>query len=104
MSKREKIILVLTGIAVVYGLYAILFAPSPKKSLDNTEGQVTDTKKLVSDVKEGLKKGKLLKAEEYIMERAEAPWPRDPFLFTETAEKKTVVEDAVNGVNFIYSG
>ena len=104
MSKREKIILVLTGIAVAYGLYALLFAPATKTSLVNTESQVADTKKLVSDVTEGLNKGKLLEVEGYIMERAEAPWPRDPFLLTDTAETKTVVEDVEDGVNFIYSG
>jgi len=104
MSKREKIILLITVIALIYGLYTLLFGSSTKKSRITSENQVADIKKLVSDVKAGLDKGKFSKVEGYIMDRAKTPWPRDPFLQREAAETEKVVEEVKEEVNFVYSG
>ena len=104
MAKREKIILLIASVALVYGLYALLFDSPKKESPGETENQIVDVKKLASDVTKGLNKGKLSKVEGYIMDRARAPWNRDPFLLRETADIGKVVEEVEEKVNFIYSG
>ena len=81
MSKRETILLGVMGLAVLYGLYAFLLAPSPTttvKSGQELNGAASN--ELAGQIVEELKKEALSQTEVFILSQAEAEWAQDPFL------------------------
>ena len=80
MTNREKVIVVLAVVAVIYGVFIVFFEPkaqqptftTSKKELDNLSTFIT---KVAVATKEGLSE-----KDSYILQRAENQWRRDPLI------------------------
>jgi hypothetical protein len=81
MSNREKIIVALAAVALLYGVYIVFlepkpgeqrFATNPKTDLDGLNTFIT---KIATATKEGLSE-----KDNYILKRAENQWIRDPLV------------------------
>jgi len=79
MSKREKVILGVMGLAILYGVYAFFLSPSPSKN-DAVKTQQVPSSELANKVVEELKKDALSQTEIFILSKAQTEWPQDPFL------------------------
>ncbi len=105
MKKREKIIVALMLIALLYGVYSFV-SPRPSQNPNVPADQrLAGVKALSSQVAEDLKKDTLTETEKYVLERAEAEWPSDPFL----GEKLSSSPQSARGAgglpsDFNYSG
>jgi hypothetical protein len=112
MAKREKVIVIIAGIALIYGAcHFFLFSGSKKKIPVHTgkmaKVELSDLKKLTNDISVSLGKQIGDKSVTFIIARAEAGWPKDPFLIkkpvtTEENEKKS--GSAAPEITFVYSG
>ena len=107
MSKREKIILVVMLLAVIYGIYAI-FLSSPKKvSFQGTEAELETLDKLVTEMSQ---QEDLSEKDAYTIAMAEEGWPTDPFYKKEVSWVRASYEpsgstaDAPQEVSFNYTG
>jgi hypothetical protein len=80
MSKREKIILAVMLVALLITAYLFLSDSSPQKTNVANEKELANVKALSTQVTEEVKKKALTDIEKYVLERAQADWPRDPFL------------------------
>lgn len=82
MAKREKIIVFVMILAILYGVYAFFIAPSskrPKSISVSTDVKRVDTNKLMVDVSKVLKDDDSAIVDTYIVARAEEEWTNDPF-------------------------
>ena len=108
MSKRERVILILMGLAIIIGGYNFLFTSSSDNDHAGPEMNVEDLNKFVNDVAESLNKRDLSKADIHILAQAKAGWKRDPFLKSKLPVKFDGSNDAaatdVSGIRFSYSG
>ena len=97
MSKREKIIVGLMLLTVVYGIYALFFEGKGKSSITPTAA-VSATKQLenlnafITKVAEASRAG-LSKEDKYIISRAESAWKQDPLTTVELTDRP---EDEIN--------
>ena len=79
ISKREKIILGLTALALIYAGIVFLFpGPGSKISQLGTDGN--STQELVTEVVQSLARNHRTETEQIIMEKARIPWPSAPFI------------------------
>ncbi len=119
MTKRERIILVLMCLAVVYGAYALFFSSPPKKGTSiSAESRSSQINKLITELSVGLTKEGPTETDTYIIEKAESKWAKDPFFdkkisvvkekekaLKAEAEAETREEvDILPEVTFSYSG
>jgi hypothetical protein len=83
MSKREKIILIVMALTIVYGFYALFLEnPSPgKPKLAATENKLDNFNKFITNVAT-LVKGGVSEEETYIIDKIPVKWTKDPFLKT----------------------
>ena len=83
MEKREKIIVALAVVALLYGAYALFIEPQPGKPTFATKTtQKTDLDTLntfITRVATATKEG-LSEKDSYIIQRAENKWMRDPLV------------------------
>lgn len=80
MAKREKILLGLMSVAIVYIFYAFFLASPSNKALESGGGQSAASSDLVMQVTQGLKTETLSQSEAYVLSKAEEEWKKDPFL------------------------
>jgi hypothetical protein len=83
MSKREKIILIIMALTIVYGFYA-LFLENPsagKPKLAATGNKLDTFNKFITTVAT-LVKGGVSEEETYIIDKIPVKWTKDPFLNT----------------------
>lgn len=83
MSKREKIILVIMALTVVYGFYA-LFLENPSAGIPKlaASGNKLDTfNKFITNIA-ALVKGGVSEEDTYIIDKIPVKWTKDPFLNT----------------------
>ena len=102
MSKREKIILCVVALAIVYGVYSFIASPSRLARIE-TGKKSAELNKLMASVTEDLKKVAMTGAEAFIIARAEAEWVRDPFSekgLSVTSELTAQAEEVI----FTYTG
>ena len=91
MSNREKIIVGLMLLTVVYGIYALFFEGKGKSSIKPTAA-VSATKQLenlnafITKVAEASRAG-LSKEDKYIIARAESAWKQDPMTTVELTDR-----------------
>ncbi|MBN2686745.1 MAG: hypothetical protein JXR85_01090 [Deltaproteobacteria bacterium] len=91
MTKREKIIVVVMTLTVIYGVYELLLSKQFKKS-KQAPAQVTSTasvagasqisvadRKLVDELSTVLKEDETAVANAYVADRVDEPWKDDPF-------------------------
>ena len=89
MTKRERVILVMMTVVVVYGAYALFFSSPPKGTSKSAGSRSSEINKLITELSVGLTKEGPTATDTYIIERAESKWVKDPFF-----EKKiTVVKE-----------
>jgi hypothetical protein len=114
MSKREKIILIIMALTIVYGFYALFLEnPSPAKPKLASSGNKLDTfNKFITNVAT-LVKGGVSEEETYIIDKIPVKWTKDPLLNTrkEVAFKpeKEQLEEVKKGaaaqeLGIVYSG
>ena len=108
MAKREKIILFLMVLSVLfYGVYYFSIKPSGT-GIERPEKKEAKLNQFVSDIAVRLKKKDISRTDKYIISMAKKEWAGDPFLQAELLldsqpEQERVEASALN-VNFIYSG
>jgi hypothetical protein len=105
LNKRQMIILALMALAVIYGVYEIVFS-SPGANKVATIKPANST--INSNVTAVLLNGPLEKLEAYIVGRAEADWKSDPFLpsnlYKEWLAREQAIDTSKIAAKIIYSG
>jgi hypothetical protein len=83
MSKREKIILFIMALTVVYGFYALFLEnPTPRNDkLSASSSKLDEFNKFITKVA-ALTKGGLSVEDTYIIDRIPVNWTKDPLLNT----------------------
>jgi hypothetical protein len=117
MSNREKIIVGIMLLTVVYGIYVLFFEGKGESSMTTT-ASVSATKQLeslnafITKVAEASKAG-LSKEDKYIISRAESAWKQDPLTTVELTDrpedeikrqKQQVVQTTGPQLNVSYTG
>ena len=106
MTNREKIIVGLMLLVVVYGVYTLFLSPPPNPGSLRSAKQQTSLNAFVTKVAEKSKIG-LSKKQTYIMEKAQAAWKKDPFIQIspqQAKEEKIVDKPAVLTSSILYTG
>ena len=80
MLNRERIIIILMVIAVVYGVYSLFLAPGDEAPVQASKQKMADLKNFVVDAATNLSSEYVSAADKYIIEQAEKTWPESPFL------------------------
>ena len=111
MSKREKIILVMMALTVVYGFYALFLEGPPTRGRTTTassESKLDTFNKFIASVA-AMTKGGLSDIDSYIIEHIPAKWTKDPLLntkgdfkFDEAAE--VLAATTSERLDLVYSG
>ena len=114
MTTREKILVGMMGLAIVYGAYELFWAPATRKS---PRKQVTassdDTRGFAVEVSQKLANEKIPDDAVYRIEKAATGWTKDPFLQTTTPLSEEKQADPAGepaaralsqGADFVYSG
>jgi hypothetical protein len=108
MSKREKIIVGLMILVVIYGAYSLFFESSgtkPKGEAGSKAAKSVDV--FVAEIAQSLSGLDLTGPGAYVMSRAETSWERDPFLdfeLTPSGGGDPVVESIDIDTVLTYSG
>lgn len=108
ISKREKIILGLTVLALVYAGVVFLF-PAPIRNVSQWETDDNSTGGLVTEVVQSLARHHRTETEQTILEKARIPWPTDPFVTaaaspSEEREPAGKATPESNGEGFSFTG
>lgn len=117
MSKREKIIVGLACLAVLYGVYELFLAPraeGPEIIGQTAENPSKSIQKFVIDIAQKLTKQEPSPVEKTFVAQAGGKWTKDPFLHSVAALKSEVTRkpaaEAVEAaapadtINVTYSG
>jgi hypothetical protein len=80
MRRREKIIVGIAFMAVVYAAYVLLFAPSPQKSANTAMTRLENTKAFVREMTDHLGTKDLFVRDKHILVQAAKKWNRELFL------------------------
>jgi hypothetical protein len=80
MLNRERIIVLLMIIAVLYGAYNLFLAPGDNPSVQDSQERMTELKNFVVDAATNLSSESVSATDKYIIEQAEKVWPESPFL------------------------
>ena len=80
MLNRERIIVVLMIVAVIYGAYTLFLAPGDHSKTPGSQEKMTELKNFVVDAATKLTSESVSAADKYIIDQAEKAWPDSPFL------------------------
>ena len=83
MSKREKIILFLMALSLVYGFFVFFIEAPGKKRAIGQDSKLESLNKFISHVAE-LTKESLSEIDSYIIEKAPKQWDKDPLLSSDS--------------------
>ena len=109
MSKREKIILIIMALTIVYGFYALFLEnPTPVgNKLASSGNKLDEFNKFITNVA-ALTKGGLSEEDAYIIERIPVKWTKDPLLNTRQSfafkPDEEAKEAAVEKLGITYTG
>jgi hypothetical protein len=109
LGTRQKVIIGIMGIAILYGVVDFLM-PKKKDFTFDVKLKTEELNKFVTTVSESMGKDLPQSADPVIFSRAEKEWAGDPFLdersFRTWAHDRQQVKEAVTApkVEFIYSG
>jgi len=109
MSKREKIILIIMALTVVYGFYALFLENSTPVGgkLASSGNKLDEFNKFITNVA-ALAKGGLSEEDTYIIESIPVKWTKDPLLNTRKSfafkPDEDTKEAAVEKLGISYSG
>ena len=87
MSDREKILVGLMLLAIVYGAYTYFFSPQRRPGTVNEEPEQEALKAFIVQVAEKSKTG-LSKSQAYALQKAQADWKQDPLIQIEPRKPK----------------
>lgn len=107
MAKREKVILILAGAALIYGACHFFLFSGSKTAPVNAKEELKGLEKLVDDVSLSLGKEAADKTVTFIIARAETGWTKDPFFEKRPSGIKEIDEKpgpAACDMTFVYSG
>jgi|WetSurMetagenome_2_1015567.scaffolds.fasta_scaffold04258_3 hypothetical protein len=106
MSKREKIILAVMLVALSVAAVTFFSGSSPQHTDVANQKELANVKVLSTQLTENVKKDALTDNEKYVLERAEADWPRDPFLERKLMPVSPIAIGASGArpTDFAYSG
>ena len=90
MAKRERIILIVMGLVVLYGIYSLFFSSPPKSANVKLKKSTGEINKFVTDM-ENILKDDFSEQHRYILSEARAEWPKDPFWVTKVPAKTDIV-------------
>jgi len=95
MSTREKIIVVFALLAMVYGAYIVFFEPkSQQPTFKRSQKGLESLEAFITKVKVAAAEG-LSEKDNYIIQRAETQWEKDPLVQIKKAVKaETAPEDS----------
>jgi hypothetical protein len=79
MSKRERIILILMALVVVYGLYVLLYSAPSKPGAPSRTGESKDLNRFIIDMANQITDNTQTKTDEYIVAKASSKWEQNPF-------------------------
>jgi hypothetical protein len=106
-GKREKIILGIMAIVILYAAFDYLAPQKTNHGLDTTQKKA-ELNTFVTDLTANLGKDTSKNLGVLIFSRAEKEWTRDPFLDGKAsksrAEAKAPVKDTVPKIEFVYAG
>ena len=114
MTKREKIIVGLMLLTVVYGVYTVFFEgkSKPKEiAAFSATDQLEGLSEFITKVAEASKAG-LSKEDEYIIQQAETEWKQDPLISAELKDRpeselqraQHVTKVSIPDLNISYTG
>jgi hypothetical protein len=109
IGKREKIILGVMVIVILYGLFTLIAGSTLRKRLAiSPEVKTSEIKALASDITLSISKDALSVTEAYALSRIEAEWLRDPFYekkaYSELVQTARAAIKVDAKVNFSYTG
>ncbi len=116
MSQREKIIVGLMLLSVVYGIYALFFEGKGKNKASqpgvvSAAVQLDNLNAFITKVADASKAG-MSKEDKYIISRAETKWKQDPMITAELTDKpkeeidrqKKVIQETGPRPDLTYTG
>ena len=105
MSKREKILVGLMLLAVVYGIYVWFLSEPQQTAADKGHNEQKLLNAFIIEVAEKTTTG-LSKNQAYTLQKAEAKWKRDPLIQIEpkTSEEEVDSQQPVLKSKMIYTG
>lgn len=108
MARREKIILFLMIMAIVYGIYSIFFTSPSRTSFGAIDKGSENAVQVVIDAAQNIAREDFSETHAHIIARASAEWTREPFLKSATPLKSRMLiertEALTDNADFIYSG
>ncbi len=113
MTKREKVIVSIMCLTIIYGAYEMLGVRRTRKAAPVVKTTPTaDLKSFVAEVSQKIASDKMAEEYQYIIAKAGAPWPKDPFLQSVEPLKSSLVPKAPVSVaagaerppDFVYTG
>jgi hypothetical protein len=108
MLNRERIIVILMIVVVIYGAYNLFLAPGDKSPAPGSQEKMAELKNFVVDAATNLTSESVSAADKYIIDQAEKAWPDSPFLqsgsmlTTQPFEAKAEVK--VESIKLAYTG
>ena len=114
MSNREKIIIVVAVLALIYGVYIVFLEPKAQQpKFTTSQNQLEDLNNFITKVAVATKEG-LSERDSEIIKRAEKAWVRDPLIRmrkpveaeeeTQQAEKQTQPEGMILYTGYLEMG
>jgi len=107
MSKREKIILFLMALSLVYGFFVFFVEAPGKKRALGQNSNLESLNKFISHVAE-LTRESLSEIDSYVIEKAPEQWDKDPLLSSDTEfqfkAENTEADVSALKVNIKYTG
>jgi len=110
MTTRERIIIVIMSLAILYGIYALFLSSTPQTTLSDNVDQETQVTQLIADIFKELKKERITETVLHTIARAEVQWTNDPFYDEDfsVAEDSGKTPEMINAVfkegDFFYTG
>lgn len=112
MSKREKIILLMTLSAVIYGAYNFLISSSPSGNLQIQTKGAEELNNFVMNLSKDIRKEGLSASDSNILNRIVADWRNDPMIRStaqltrklEIKKEEAIVMSVHEDIDLVYSG
>ncbi|MFC1884012.1 hypothetical protein ACFL2O_04510 [Thermodesulfobacteriota bacterium] len=117
MSARERTILIVMGLVVLFGAYTLFFSGSKKGGVSASGGRTGELNRMITSLAVELSKEGPTEVDKYITERAEAGWGKDPLFEKKVSLTKEKIKipdvnikksgksiDVLPDMSFTYSG
>jgi hypothetical protein len=104
LKKREKIILAVTGVVILFAMYYYFFAGPSVPTVAVKSGSSADSAKMMAEIANNMKKEDTTEPDSYVIARAESSWEADPFFKGVLVSAKDKPAGAAKGPEIVYSG